>query len=311
MLKLFQFEHGSICSTRRVVISGQFKYAFDRLVTPPFDQGPLGKMDPPPACPTPLRYLSFLALRVDRAMTGSGVNPEMIGWPQKPIPTKEEVQAIKDTWRDLSRISIFHTGGWYMSKTLSQDAACRVLDAMTQLSTGIYHDLDISRILVKFKADEKLELIIPTGWEHAFHAPKWSAARMPWWLVPGYYDPRNLPITSEEKREMSRVIYKYMGQQDRKWVICYAYGQAERFFEGLLKTHWMCRDAVEAGIKVLEARWMDIHPIIPPFTLGSSQMRTSSIPNQCRQDQQQLQIHRKTDHGTDKDKVSVKGSAKR
>ncbi len=259
MLKLYRHNVNQICTTRLLYPEKGKPYLDNsKLTISALHQGPLESFAPQNQTPDVSHYFGLLISRVVSALNEDVCDPSSAGWPGRPLLTKDDKENILTTWNRLYAIAPFHTGGFYVPNGTSPEARQHVCNILRQDKTGIYHDLDISRLLVHFIGD-KVHIAIGSGWEHAYHAPHWSVARMPAWLVPGTPDPRKLPITRTQQLEMRRTIYNYMRKECPEWVICFTYAESERFFEGLLRSHWSCRDAVEAGIGFLRRRWDSIN----------------------------------------------------
>jgi len=282
------------------------------LLSRPFDEGPLATMPPQRAMTSTTDYLHALANRINRVFNdtstpgaGAGAAPSPsnlaardTGRPENPPLTDLDVSRIKETWKRLSFLIPYHTGGFYIPGTLSPSARHTAYTVLQSQDFGILHsDMQMSRFIVQFTAApappptpvasapdtastapgptpsrERDVTLTLTGWEHAHRAPLWSCARMPPWLYPRIIP--NEVITWERQRYMRMLIMFLMNDERMlptswEWVVAYVYGTTERWFEGCLSSHWMFRDSLEVLLARLKTFWEAQRPDIPfPLPVG-------------------------------------------
>lgn len=259
-----------------------------------FEHSALSDVELPPAFETTEEYLESLADRILFLFDEKRVNnPWTLVYPGKPTLTDQEKANIRKTWTRLYSLIPHYTGGQFMAE---HHIAREVLETMvaSHETFGITHtDLRMSRIIVQL--DERGQLTgrpVYTGWEYAHTAPKWSCARLPRWLTPNAQrtDATPSPLTREEKGRMSRVflgrIQEKVNECDQPsavWMLSFAFGYQERFFEDLLSCHWMFRDTVEHGIKLLQDWWEALIPEEPfPLSLEEGKAQSSSSALEAR-----------------------------
>lgn len=122
-------------------------------------------------------------------------------------------------------------------------------------------------------SDPDPEIILTlTGWEHSYRAPLWSCARMPLFLSPR--PTTSEPVTWERQAYLRNLMFFLMNDKRMlptswEWIVAYVYGVPERWFEGLMSSHWIFRDAVEEGLVKLKVYWEAWRPDIPfPLEVG-------------------------------------------
>ncbi|KAH7911554.1 hypothetical protein BJ138DRAFT_1006336 [Hygrophoropsis aurantiaca] len=255
------------------------------LVSPPFCDGALGTWPPPQAFTTTQDYLDALCYRIERMFDGT-VGPEFFlkaretGRPEQPLLTTTDMSEIRETWHRLGQLIPYHTGGFYLPKTLSSEARQSAVSVLQSRQFGIHHsEMDMDRFIVRFLPDAngsikgedaEVELTLCTGWEHAYRAPLWSCARMPPWLTNHSIIPRN------RQAELRQIIFSMMNDprmyQDRaawQWVTAYVHGVPERWFEGCLSAHWMFGRNIEELLVSLKDYWQIWKKDIPfPLPVG-------------------------------------------
>ncbi|CAL1701207.1 unnamed protein product [Somion occarium] len=264
LLKLFNHRLASITTT---VVPPNYSEDPDEpepayLLSRPFDAVPLLDRWPQPALKTTQDYLEALADRILWLFSEGKVNnPWSLGWPGKVSLSYEEKTAIRETWMRLRQLIPYYTGGKFIPRRFKGGAYELAVSLLSdQRGFGIVHtDLKMGRILVNFK-DGVLQPLVITGWEHAHTAPLWSCARMPRWLLPDNWRLEPTPILEEDRVKMFHAFYNSIRdikgpKPGAHWVIAFALGQQERFFEGLIGSHWMFRDTVDVGIKMLKESW--------------------------------------------------------
>ncbi|KAJ3478639.1 hypothetical protein NLI96_g9616 [Meripilus lineatus] len=270
MLKLYRYNIGSICTTRKVHVKGLPTRDNSGLSIPCFFQGPLASVPPLTACPVSLLYFQTLATQTQILMDIAERNPNafLSFWPSidPQALNQDERKAIRDTWTKLYDLATYHCLPVYATRpVVGQQAADYADKLFLKQSTGIYHDLDLPRLLVSFEGGNA-KIIIGSGWEYSYHAPHWSVSRMPSWLIPEFSGPRMPPFTEQERLDICDSIYGHIQKESRDWIICYAFGIPNRYFEDCLKSFWTSRKSVERRLKLLEECWRRDHPLPWPVT---------------------------------------------
>ncbi|KAF9006526.1 hypothetical protein BDQ17DRAFT_1302895 [Cyathus striatus] len=257
------------------------------LLAPPFDQGPLNGMPPVPAMKSAEEYLNALANRIDRVFTETSTGeptPENLSGRKSRIPggpdlTYLEVQRAKDTWSRLASLIPYHIGGFYLPSTLPRRAREAAIDILQSNYFGVKHtDMKMTRFIVDIQPNEppreghKINVTL-TGWEHAHRAPLWSCAMLPPFLSIQVGAREAIP---DEQKPYFRDLFvgriicdeRLLGMS-WQWFIAHVYGEAERWFEGCLNTHWQLRDDVEFLLPFLKSYWEVHRPDVPfPIPVG-------------------------------------------
>lgn len=282
------------------------------LQSRPFTEEPLLTMDPQEALSSTTDYLIALSHRMDRIFTDPVANlaARHSGPAGTPPLTDEDISRIRETWHRLGTLVRYHTGGFYIPGTLSNEARRTACSVLQSREFGIYHsDMQMSRFIVQVitrdvpssaehkegnagpssstnanqnvNEGQEIDVILTlTGWEHAFRAPLWSCARLPLFLTP-----RPIPheVFSWERQANLRDLIFYLMNDHRmlpaswEWVIAYVFGVPERWFEGCLGSHWMFRDVLEAGLVSLRTYWEGWRPDVPfPLEVGGRFLRQDS-----------------------------------
>ncbi|KAI0034113.1 hypothetical protein K488DRAFT_46196 [Vararia minispora EC-137] len=261
------------------------------LLSWPFDEGPLAHMSPQEASTSTHDYLLALSKRPERVFDGS--DPQALeagrksGRPDARPLTSEDIVVIRDTWNRLGSLIPYHSGGFYIPGTLSPEARYMVYSVLQSKEYGVRHgDLSMFRIFVRWArpGDENSDaVLVIAGWEHAHRAPLWSCARMPPWLVP-HVHPYEL-LTWESQRDLRSFIIKMIANsaypRAKEWIIANAYGETERWFEGMLSSHWEFRDTIEVLLVHLRTHWMHERPDVPfPLHVGGPYISRVDLPTQ-------------------------------
>ncbi|KAG2155003.1 uncharacterized protein EDB93DRAFT_1266218 [Suillus bovinus] len=222
------------------------------ILSRPFNEPPLDRMIPQYALSTNADYLTALCWRIARLC---GSTEDIIarardtGFADNPLLTIEDMVQARETFRRLASIIPHHIGGFYIPGTLSREAREEAYSILQHRKFGICHgDMQMHH----------LELVLCTGWEHAFRAPLWSCARMPLWLTNRPI--LNEPISWDRQRELRNAIYDMMNEPSRiesarEWIISHVYGRTERWFEGCVSAHWMYARNIEANLVDLKKYW--------------------------------------------------------
>ncbi|KAJ3478640.1 hypothetical protein NLI96_g9617 [Meripilus lineatus] len=283
MLKLYRYNIGSICTTREVFKMGLPAKDNSRLSIPRYHQGRLASIPPLPASPTAASYLQSLANQMQILMRYAEKTPDKSYLHGMGPLTEEERKAICDTWAKLSDLVPYHCIPFYATKSLvGQPAADYATKLFLTERTGIHHDLDLPRLLVSFEG-ESVKIIVGSGWEYSYHAPHWSVSRMPSWLVPEYSGHWMPPFTKQERLDICDSIYEYIQKESRDWMLCYAFGIPNRYFEDCLKSFWTSRKSVERRLKLLEQFWCRNHFFPFPITEQGSVITVDHYRQWCRQ----------------------------
>lgn len=255
------------------------------LLSKPFDQGPLKNMEPQQCTTTTHDYLLALADRIETIFTHSSeaVKTEArdTGWRENALLTDLDIQRVRATWHRLASLIPYHTGGFFLPKNLSPQAYESALSVMQSREFGIVHtDMQMCRYIVRTvtRPNGELEVnsVTLTGWEHAYHAPLWSCARMPEFLLPSLSPNETL---SWERQRSYRLIFWMCMTNERlafkarawQWAAAYVYGRTERWFENCLSSHWMFRDYIEVSLTKYKTYWESVKPDVPfPIPVGSA-----------------------------------------
>lgn len=255
------------------------------ILSRPFNEPPLDRMIPQFALSTNADYLTALCWRVGR-LCGSTEDVIALardtGFADNPLLTIEDMVQARETFRRLASIIPHHIGGFYIPGTLSREAREEAYSILQHRKFGVCHgDMQMYRFLIRFLPDKDgelrtpssdVELVLCTGWEHAFRAPLWSCARMPLWLISRPI--LNEPISWDRQRQLRNLIYDMMNEPSRiesarEWIISHVYGRTERWFEGCVSAHWMYSRNIEANLVDLKKYWEFWRPDIElPFQVG-------------------------------------------
>jgi hypothetical protein len=259
------------------------------LLSWPFDEGPLAGMPPQEAATSTHDYLLALSKRPERIFDGSdpqaAAEGRNTGWPSAPSLTNEDIVVIRDTWNRLGSLIPYHSGGFYIPGTLSPEARYAVYSVLQNKEFGVRHaDLRLSRIFVRWArpgADDSDCALVLTGWEHAHRAPLWSCARMPPWLTPHVHPEE--PLSWEHQRKLRATVIRTLAASGapvaKEWIIANAYGETERWFEGMLSAHWGFRDTNEVLLVHLRAHWIRERPDVPfPLRVGGAYVSRIDLP---------------------------------
>ncbi|KAJ3478641.1 hypothetical protein NLI96_g9618 [Meripilus lineatus] len=270
MLKLYRYNVGSIYTTRMVLKNGSTVRDNSGLSIPCYFQGPLASHPPRPACSIAYYYLRSMANHMRSLMDFADKDPEafLSFWPgmDPQAFNQEERKAIRDTWGKLYDLIPYHFQAAYVTPpVMGQRFSEYVKELFVKERTGIYHDLELPRLLVSFEGGNA-KIIIGSGWEYSYHAPHWSVSRMPSWLVPEFSGPQMPPFTRKERRKICDSIYGHIQKESRDWILCYAFGIPNRYFEDCLKSSWTSRKFVERRLKLLEEYWQRDHYYPFPVT---------------------------------------------
>ena len=266
------------------------------LLSRPFNERPLDTMAPQGALSNNADYLTALCWRVERLFVNTeNIRAEALdtGFAVNPPLTVEDAQQTRETFRRLTSLITHHIGGFYIPETLSRPAREEAYSILQNKTFGICHgDMQMYRFLVRFLPDAQgnlrspesdIDLVLCTGWEYSFHAPLWSCARMPLWLISRPI--LNEPIPWSRQAELRSAIYDMMNQQDRiersrEWIISHVYGRTERWFEGCVSAHWMYGRNIEANLVDLKKYWEFWRPDIEfPFEVGVQYTRQWKAPS--------------------------------
>lgn len=259
------------------------------LLSKPFDEGPLATMEPQEALTSTHDYLLALSKRPERVFGSTkdiDVSGRDTGWQDHKELSDMDVILLRDTWNRLGSLIPYHSGGFYIPGSLSPEARYTAYSVLQSKEFGIRHtDMQMSRFVVRWArpGDEQSDLTLAlTGWEHAHRAPLWSCARMPPWLIP-HIHPYEL-ITWEGQRNVRHFIFQSIYHSDFiprdaawEWIVAYVYGHTERWFEGLLGSHWAFRDSAEVLLVRLREHWLRERPDVPfPLEVGGPYL--SGVP---------------------------------
>ncbi|KII94916.1 hypothetical protein PLICRDRAFT_33746 [Plicaturopsis crispa FD-325 SS-3] len=246
------------------------------LLSPPFNQGPLSFLPPQPAIYRNDDYLSALAGRMHKVFrTDPRANRQgrKTGYPQARRLTDTDVERVLDTWARLGQLTAHHAGGFYVPGALSRNARQKSYEVLNSAAFGIVHtDMQMYRFIVRIDGSggspTDLQVSLATGWEHAFHGPLWSCARVPPWLLPRPQP--NEPVHWEEQpRYREAIIGHLRARSPESWFIAHVYGTAERRFENLVSQHWIFRDTSEVALVRLKRFWEIQRPDIAfPLPVG-------------------------------------------
>ncbi|KAH9983072.1 hypothetical protein BJV74DRAFT_887125 [Russula compacta] len=280
LVKLFNCRSPLLCSETDVPDSpprtpgASAHYRRPILLGPPFDDGPLARMEPQEGLSSTHDYLIALAERPERIFNESTEVPGTrdTGWPGSGQLSDADVGAVRATWRRLGHLIPYHSGGFYIPGTLSPEARFTAYSVLQSKEFGVHHwDMQMARFIVRWvrpgdvHSDATLAL---TGWEYAARAPLWSCARMPSWLHPHLHPFER--ITWEGQRNVRQFIFHSIFHGDFvpqahawEWVVAHVYGATERWFEGLVGAHWGFRDATEVLLLRLRDHWMRERPDVP------------------------------------------------
>jgi hypothetical protein len=272
-------------------------------------------LDPQAAPTSNTDYLIALSHRMDRIFTNPAATQDArdTAHPSNPPLTDADILRIRETWRRLGSLIPYHTGGFYIPGTLSSEARHLAYAVLQSREFGIYHsDMQMSRFIIqiipKEKEDNPLDpdpnvILTLTGWEHAYRAPLWSCARLPLFLTPRPIP--HEPLTWERQTYLRNLIFYLMNDRrmlplSNQWIIGYVFGVPERWFEGCLGSHWMYRDAIEAGLIKLKRYWERWRPDIPfPLEVGGAFLgrRTQVQPRPQPQPQAETETQTEKEDG--------------
>ncbi|KAI0796866.1 hypothetical protein C8Q75DRAFT_802540 [Abortiporus biennis] len=295
MFKMFHTRTNRICTARACLNIDEMKgnVLFDKLLHPSFEDINLTSYAAPNAIPTSEEYLNALSHRIDNIFAARP-GCKHLGYPGKPTLTPQDIFETRETWKRMEKLIPYHSGGWYLPNTFSPEATTHALEILQSDKTALFHELNMHNIIIDLRGkgskDEDMKLCIATGWDRAYFAPLWSCARMPEWIsstTPGIklaFDgvsvrsKAQLSVTSpsdDERGKLWRGVYHHMKKNSPEWVIAFVFGEEERFFEGCLRSHWMFRDAVEVGLRLLEEKWKGVRPRVP-FPIELPQLQTTT-----------------------------------
>ena len=293
LVKLFNCRSPSLCSETDVPDSpprtptSSAHYRRPILLGPPFDEGLLAHMEPQEGLTSTHDYLLSLAQRPERIFGGPTEVPGTrdTGWPGSAPLSDADVAAVRATWKRLRSLISYHSGGFYIPGSLSPEARFTAYSVLQSKEFGVRHwDMQMARFIVRWAcpgdvcSDATLAL---TGWECAARAPLWSCARMPPWLHPHLHPFER--ITWEGQRNVRQFIFHSIFHGDFipqarawEWVVAYVYGATERWFEGLVGSHWGFRDATEVLLVRLRDHWLRERPDVP-FPLDAEEDQLSEV----------------------------------
>lgn len=277
LCNMFNFRGSLICTDllgtevdTRPPVHGESRLMTQKpiLLLPPLDQGPLLTLPPQAAVETTAEYLDAVIYRIERLFGDDGEpTPENIAarvskWTGTPNLTYLDIERVRATWKRLATLVPYHTGGFFIPKTLPRKAREVAYSILQSQQHGIRHSkMEMKRFIVNFSAVEEGSVLVTlTGWEHAYRAPLWSCARLPPWFTPSL-NGLGGPIPNEQKEYFRDLFVGRIMTDDRmlpfswQWFVAFIYGEAERWFEDCISLHWFMRDHVEFLLPYLRRHW--------------------------------------------------------